>query len=110
MPTELHLWDICTTIFDQTVNLSANEDVIKNFKQLTLFIVVASLQISLVLFKNTLNLDPYYYNLNISTIITNLFNPFVLATTHYRFLLYIEQIQYTIKLYNKIRKPESCCR
>jgi hypothetical protein len=64
--------DLHATIFDQTGNLPGNEDGPTLFKKLTTFTMVASLQQSMLSFKNILEFDPTEHTFNIPMINTKL--------------------------------------
>jgi hypothetical protein len=98
--------DLRATIFDQVGNLPITDDGPTLFKKLTTFTMVASLQLSMISFKNILQFEPVEHKFNIPTINTKLNHLFVLATTRERQLLDSERIQHTLMIYSKIKQPE----
>jgi hypothetical protein len=98
--------DLRATIFDQVGNLPITDDGPTLFKKLTTFTMVASLQLSMISFKNILQFEPVDHKFNIPTINTKLNHLFVLATTRERQLLDSERIQHTLMIYSKIKQPE----
>ena len=58
-------------------------------------------------FEHIPNFNPTDHNFNIYTTRENLWNLFVLITTHDRFLLESKRIHPTIKAFNKIHQPEA---
>jgi hypothetical protein len=98
--------DLRATIFDQAGNLPIAEDGPTLFKKLTTFTMVASLQLSMISFKNILDFDPADHKFNIPTINTKINHLFVLATTRKRQLLDSERIQHTLAVYDRIKQPE----
>ena len=73
--------DLKNTIFTQSDNLPEYEDGDILFKQLATFTTVALLQLSMILFDNVLNFDPFDYKFNISVIHGKFMHLIILATT-----------------------------
>lgn len=87
--------DIKATLFEQDGNLPPHED------------GPASLQLSMLSFKQILEFSPVDHKFNIPLINTKLNHLFVLATTHDRRLTDAEHIQHTLTVYARIKQPET---
>ena len=96
--------DLKATLFDQSGNLPAHNVDPTLFLKLTLFMRAASLQLSMLSFKQLLEFDPASYNFNISAVNTKINHLFVLATTSQRQLGELEKIQHTITAYARIKQ------
>ena len=90
--------DLKATLFDQLGNLPAFEDGPTLFKRLTTFTMAASLELSMMAFKDILEFDPSTYKFNVPSINTKLAHLFVLATTRDRSLDESERVQHTLAL------------
>ena len=101
------LGDLRVTLFDQAGNLLTAEDGVSIFATLTTFTTVASLQLSMLSFKNILEFDPAVHEFRIPIINTKLNHLFVLATTQHRSLDESERVQHTLTVYGRIQQPEA---
>lgn len=99
--------DIKATLFDQDGNIPLYEDGPLLFKKLTSFTIAASLQLSMLSFKQILEFSPAEHKFNIPMINTRLNHLFVLATTRDRRLTDAERIQHTLTAYARIKQPEA---
>ena len=68
--------------------------------------MAASLQLSMLAFRQILEFDPVTCNFNISAVSTKLTHLFVLATTNQRQLGELEHIQHVLTAYARIKQPE----
>lgn len=98
--------DLKATLFNQDGNIPLHEDGPLLFKTLTLFTIAASLQLSMLSFKNILEFSSAEHGFNIPVINTKLNHLFVLATTRDRRLPESERIQHTLTVYARIKQPE----
>ena len=98
--------DLKATLFDQAGNLPLYEDGPTLFIKLTSFTMTATLQLSMLSFKQILEFDPTTCDFNIASVNTKLNHLFILATTSQRQLDDLEKIQHTITAYSRIKQPE----
>ena len=98
--------DLKATLFDQAGNLPIHEDGPTLFIKLTSFTMTATLQLSMLSFKQILEFDPASCEFNIASVNTKLNHLFILATTSQRQLDDLEKIQHTITAYSRIKQPE----
>ena len=85
-----------TILFDQADNIPVIEDGNKFFKRMTELTSSATLQLSMLSFKNILHFDPAQYDFKIPIINTKLSQLFVLATTRERQLSQQERVQHAL--------------
>jgi len=98
--------DLKSTVFSQIGNLPTHDNGVALFKKLTLFMAVASLQLSILSFNQILNFDPNEYNFKILVINTKLSNLFFLATTRAHQISDAEKIQQMLTVYAAIKQPK----
>lgn len=99
--------DLKAILFDQAGNLPTTEDGPLLFKKLTSFTMAASLQLSMMSFKNIIDFDPAAHGFSVPLVNTKLNHLFVLATTRERRLQETEKIQHTLTVYDRIKQPET---
>jgi hypothetical protein len=101
--TALH---VKSTMLHQTGNLQANEDGVAFFFRLTQLTAVASLQLSMLLWKKIMEFDPTEFQFNIPVINTQLNELFIMAATVQRPLNKYARVEYVLQVYDRIKRPK----
>ena len=99
--------DLKANLFNQASNLPAHNDGPTLFLKLISLTMTASLQLSMLSFKQLLEFDPASCNFNISAVNTKINHLFVLATASQGHLSDLENIDHTITAYAQIKQPET---